>query len=498
MKEDCIYIINPAYFLRNDVRRAIIGSYDSPNISKDLYEQNSLSIIHPFHAQMLSFFNGTRTLKECIMDIANYFELEQDDVASFIRKYIENPLGTSIIHNSHCYYLPKNVLIEKSHFEHKETYKIEDFNIDDELDVRSVRLYKPIKLIIETNLNCYTDCEYCYADRHNILSNKLVPIKRLLDLITEAKELNIPSIEVNGGEVLLHPQVDEILRHLDKNGYHPFISTKIPLSRERLLSLKAMNFSRIQISIDTLDEQELCRRLKVKSGYKSQLVQTMHNLDDLEFNWQVNVVLTKNNVDLDKHIKPLLTELVGFNNIQSIKITPVGFPIYKDKTLFSKIRPTLEELNNIKFFLSEFQHHNKANIIYDLPTCTNHYRLLSMSSFEERNRCVANQSGLVILPNGDVTICEELYWNKNFIIGNILQSSIKKIWDSPKALSLFYIGQNNVNTESNCARCNIFDKCRHNKGVCWKMVTMAYGQDNWDFPDPSCPNSNNYMREFSY
>lgn len=167
MKEDSIYILNPAYFLRNDLRRSIIGTYDYPSISQDLYERNTLSIIHPYYAQMLSFFNGRRNLGECLTCIADFFGLQREDVATFIVNYIENPNGTTIEYGSHYYSLPKNLLIEQNNYSIPEIYEPEDFNIDDDLDVDTIRLYKPIKLIIETNLNCYTDCEYCYADRHN-------------------------------------------------------------------------------------------------------------------------------------------------------------------------------------------------------------------------------------------------------------------------------------------------------------------------------------------
>ena len=105
-------------------------------------------------------------------------------------------------------------------------------------------------------------------------------------------------------------------------------------------------------------------------------------------------------------------------------------------------------------------------IIYETPTCTSQYRILKMSEFEKRNRCVANQSGLVILPNGDVTICEELYWHNSFILGNISKSSIEDIWRSDKAQSLFNLKQEDVSKDSNCSKCDIFSRCRYNKGVC--------------------------------
>jgi hypothetical protein len=73
-----------------------------------------------------------------------------------------------------------------------------------------------------------------------------------------------------------------------------------------------------------------------------------------------------------------------------------------------------------------------------------------------------------------------------------------EIWKSEKAMSLFYLSQNDINNESVCAKCNNFINCRHFKGVCWKMVIMAYGGNKWDYPDPSCPMSPKPGIEFYY
>lgn len=64
--KDKKYILNPAYFLRNYIHRAVIGSSDFPDMPDGMYEKNSLHIIHPFTAIMLSFFDGTRTLYQCM------------------------------------------------------------------------------------------------------------------------------------------------------------------------------------------------------------------------------------------------------------------------------------------------------------------------------------------------------------------------------------------------------------------------------------------------
>ena len=46
-------ILNPAYFLRNDVHRAIIGTFEFPKIEKSLYDAHVLYRIHPIITQFL-------------------------------------------------------------------------------------------------------------------------------------------------------------------------------------------------------------------------------------------------------------------------------------------------------------------------------------------------------------------------------------------------------------------------------------------------------------
>ena len=41
-----------------------------------------------------------------------------------------------------------------------------------------------------------------------------------------------------------------------------------------------------------------------------------------------------------------------------------------------------------------------------------------------------------------------------------------------------------------------FHECREGKGVCWKTILMAYGVNNWTFPDPMCPKAPEPHRKY--
>lgn len=498
--KDKKYILNPAYFLRNDIHRAVIGTFDFPDMPDGMYEKNCLHIIHPFTATMLSFFDGTRTLHQCSLAISNYFGLSMEETESFVTRYINNSEPLCIKFGDAHIVLPIYTIVESGIYVRPELYKMGDFDIDGEVDIKSPRLYKPVKAIIEMNLQCYTDCKYCYADRDNMKAKQTISTERLISLIREIKDIGIPSIEVNGGEVLLHPKIETILKVMSDCGYHPFISTKVPLIDSKLSLLKSLGFRHIQISLDSIKEETLIEHLDVQEGYWVKISHTMELLDQMGFEWQVNTVITKWNSSIEEEIKPLLDYLYRFNNLKSIKFTPMGFPMYKQDLTFKQMRASIEDIAKIEWFINEFNKVNdKIDLIFQKPNCRSDYSpKTKLENFNSRSICSANQKGFVILPNGEVTICEELYWNPHFLIGDIKKQSIMEIWNSDRATNLFYLNQKDLETDSTCSICDNFIQCRHFKGVCWKMVIMAYGNNKWSESDPSCPKSPNPKIEFYY
>lgn len=93
---------------------------------------------------------------------------------------------------------------------------------------------------------------------------------------------------------------------------------------------------------------------------------------------------------------------------------------------------------------------------------------------------------MVVLPDGMVTICEQLYWNSNFIIGNVKNSTLTEIWNSKKAIDLSLCSQSSIQNDSPCSTCKIFERCFRASNRCYVNIMKAYGIDNYDYPDPRC------------
>ena len=107
--------------------------------------------------------------------------------------------------------------------------------------------------------------------------------------------------------------------------------------------------------------------------------------------------------------------------------------------------------------------------------------------FNNRGLCTGNFSAMFILPDGNVTICEELYWHEKFILGNVINDSLINIWNSDKANYLKMIPQKDFPSDSPCANCSEYYTCREIKQVCWRDIVKGYGKEKWYFPDVKCP-----------
>lgn len=113
-------------------------------------------------------------------------------------------------------------------------------------------------------------------------------------------------------------------------------------------------------------------------------------------------------------------------------------------------------------------------------------------------RCSANTIHMFILPDGKVTICEQLYWKDRFIIGNLRKNNISEVWNSDRALALANMPQEEYSPDSACRNCDIFDKCKKNMNSCYTNILKVYGEEHWDYPDPRCAKAPRNISENIY
>jgi MoaA/NifB/PqqE/SkfB family radical SAM enzyme len=116
----------------------------------------------------------------------------------------------------------------------------------------------PILVHIIPMRRCNLDCGYCneYDD-----VSKPVPLeemKRRLDILAG---MGTSIITISGGEPLMHPELEEVIRHIRKRGMIAgMITNGFLLSKERIEKLNQAGLEHLQISIDNVVPDEVSKK----------------------------------------------------------------------------------------------------------------------------------------------------------------------------------------------------------------------------------------------
>jgi MoaA/NifB/PqqE/SkfB family radical SAM enzyme len=120
----------------------------------------------------------------------------------------------------------------------------------------------PIVAHIVPIRRCNLACTYC-----NEFDNfsKPVPLANMLRRVERLAELGTTVITISGGEPLLHPDLDQIVRHIRQRGsIATLITNGYLLTPERICRLNRAGLDHLQISIDNAKPDEVSKKsLKV-------------------------------------------------------------------------------------------------------------------------------------------------------------------------------------------------------------------------------------------
>src|SRR6266404_4033785 len=130
----------------------------------------------------------------------------------------------------------------------------------------------PILVHIIPMRQCNLACTYCneYDD-----FSKPVPLpemKKRLDLLAD---MGTSIITISGGEPLMHPELDEVIRHMRRRGMIAgLITNGFYLNRERIERLNEAGLEHLQISIDNVVPDDVSKKsLKTLDGRLEMLAQ---------------------------------------------------------------------------------------------------------------------------------------------------------------------------------------------------------------------------------
>lgn len=144
--------------------------------------------------------------------------------------------------------------------------------------------YHPVLAQIVPMRRCNLACAYC--NEYDKTSDP-VPLPTMLRRIDRLAELRTACVTISGGEPLMHPELDDILRRIRENGMIAgLITNGFYLGPERIHRLNGAGLEFLQISIDNVTPDDVSHKSLKTLDRKLQ-----HLAEHAEFHVNINSVV---------------------------------------------------------------------------------------------------------------------------------------------------------------------------------------------------------------
>ena len=297
-------------------------------------------------------------------------------------------------------------------------------------------------MIYATDL-CDSACKHCliWAKRPVTHLSK----EKIIQLITTNKCITqATTIGLEGGEFLLHPEAMEIMAWFKTN--HP----KFDLLSNCLKPLKLIDAvkkftpQRLWISLDGNRDSYL--HMRGKDGYESVLTVirelkdvvpisvmfTLSPYNDFADMKHVAEICKQNNVDMRVGI---YNNIPFFDTLETAHVTEIGMKKNGEVLTFKAVEEKRKHVSDLQDVLAaDADRDFKSHIPKEIQEFKENYDFLVLYDNWKNNktqlRCFSIFDSIIVLPTGDVPICQNL----DVKLGNIHQSSLDEIINSDNTI----------------------------------------------------------------
>ena len=262
----------------------------------------------------------------------------------------------------------------------------------------AVETRTPLFCKIELTYKCNFQCKHCYVKN---LDSDYIIFDDLKKILYDLKSLGVLFIYLTGGEPLLHPEINEILKLCDEMNFITTLQTNGSLITEKHIELfKSLSHFSLGISYHSDDPEEFDGFTQTPGSFIV-VSEILGMLKDSGLDYFLKIPVTTFN---RKEILTLARRL----REENIKTE-----------LNTQILPDIADKDRTESFQPE-------NVDYLIPFYEEGFLTFT------KTRCSACKDKLWIDPTGEVYPCE-LYRHS---IGNIFEENIKTLWYGEKALDI--------------------------------------------------------------
>jgi len=409
-----------------------------------VYSDNpsNTAILHPSHALLLGLANGSRSTADLYYLYSEIYTLSLSAAKNIVDAlFIQMKRHLSFQKNKTE---NNEAVAELKSFIYSPNQAVFDQIIATEL------LPFPTALTIVPSFKCNFNCTYCYQNRGQ--TQDQLTFDQCSDIIDQAAAYHIIHITLSGGEPTLVDGWIELLAKILQYDMIPIFTTNGFILGKKpyfVKKLRQIGLSQITISLDASYE-ELHAKITNSTNSFLHVIQAIKSLVESDIKVSIKSVLTKENFSN-------LSAFIDF--AVSLGVKEIGIS-YKE---FGSINSNANAIDN----LAEEEIHAAYKIIQEKNmkyrnSCNiyppkNPYKLLHE---KDCVACGAFGAGLVIFPDGNISMCEKMYGMNDFNLGNIYKDSLAASWNGTgrRTLQKHSIDPNMV--DNDCSKCTVLKKCK--------------------------------------
>lgn len=308
-------------------------------------------------------------------------------------------------------------------------------------------LTAPFRIFYDITYACNLRCKHCFTDSGIQRSNEL-SFDEKMHLIEEVKKLGTNRISIAGGEPLVCQDLMPFLKCCNENNIDVSLTTNgTLLTIDKILELNEINLKNLTISFDGGKKESFDY---IRGGGTYDLVIAGLRLLNTYYKnvYSIKTTLMKNNIN---EIESIIETAINYG-CKTVKFNCVradGRAIQNNKSIILNKQEYVNVIKHIEDVKSKYNGQIQIKAPLNI-FCKEDYDYIDELGFG----CFAGKESICINPVGEVKPCS--HFPKEFICGNIRETSLLDIWNNSEVLQHF----RHLNGNDTCNECTQYDKCR--------------------------------------
>jgi radical SAM protein with 4Fe4S-binding SPASM domain len=333
------------------------------------------------------------------------------------------------------------------------------------------RLDSPGELTLILTHQCNFKCIYCFNSSEPS-KNHSISTSEWLSILAQAAQQGVVKCTVSGGEPMTHPGFRDILKAITDHGMIPYVCTNGSLiEAEDIAYFKSLGLPGLQISLDAADVATHDKMSQAR-GSLPRVKWAIQTLIEAGVGVMVKSVITPLNFPglgnlIDSCHDWGVTRLV----LDRFDLSNAG---RGNENLFLT-RSMEQEMGAIARQRQELYSDDGFSVTaVDTTRCWRRR--------EDIIFCGALSTGMTILPDGRVSLCEKLIDYPELIVGDLTRQSVDEVWNSPRVTTVLRPPADRL--APSCRDCPELPSCHTG---CFAQ-TLIVTDDPYQ-PDPRCWNA---------